>query len=710
MRDSMQPTRSPQSAAAHSWAWYSYALYNLGYFCAESPVTARAAGARVPVLVGFTCAQDTRASFWCTSMRVPTPTCPSSCFSCHSCADAGGLGKTSEKCATQCWQRLRCWQLHRFVLVRYYLMCFWAQITGIALPNPQTRRTSNSAVTAANAWHGPSLHGAGQKGYTCDPAACTGSCHCAGITSPGGLTPAETPQFVLITHDDAVTDLANNVVRGITDPHKNPNGCNVPATWFVTQSGSECEYIKKLYDENHELAIHTMHHARLAPGFNGLEEEMLGVKTWMNSECGIPSDAMQGFRSPFLVNNEPQRELLAKNGFLYDSSINEFVGEDSHFTKSFGQRLWPYTMDSGIPQNCNWTYPDGQCSKEERYPGMWEVPMWDLPSDAKNTEEKAYTMDYGAGFGGDLYTTLTTNFDQAYGGNRAPFPIFVHAPWFTASNTELTNKFIAYALSKPDVHFVTITQLLNWIKNPVPASQVGATLTCKAVDLTPKPAATCQKYTVKHGDFLDKIAGKYGLVDSTELAAINPGSLSLVPGQVLKIPPWTKACESSGAHVEVDIKAPAPDVAATPAVTAPSPAAVQPPEVVAAPTSTAASQPTTTAPAGPASSHVNPVAPAQYAAVPAVVAPVQPAPASLDLVSMGFQFEDASEADFQAAGQARFTVALAQTLGVPPEDITTSVVPARRRVLLQQSNLAVQADVVTGDPVGVYYKAEGEFE
>jgi hypothetical protein len=31
----------------------------------------------------------------------------------------------------------------------------------------------------------------------------------------------------------------------------------------------------------------------------------------------------------------------------------------------------------------------------------------------------------------DLFNLLKTDFDAAYNGNRAPFPVFVHAPWFT---------------------------------------------------------------------------------------------------------------------------------------------------------------------------------------------------------------------------------------------------------------------------------------
>lgn len=30
------------------------------------------------------------------------------------------------------------------------------------------------------------------------------------------------------------------------------------------------------------------------------------------------------------------------------------------------------------PQNCAWTAPDGNCSKSERYKGLWEIPLWEM--------------------------------------------------------------------------------------------------------------------------------------------------------------------------------------------------------------------------------------------------------------------------------------------------------------------------------------------
>lgn len=44
---------------------------------------------------------------------------------------------------------------------------------------------------------------------------------------------------------------SNKVVRVVTDRIKNPNGCNVPATWFVLQNGTNCALAQQLLADNH---------------------------------------------------------------------------------------------------------------------------------------------------------------------------------------------------------------------------------------------------------------------------------------------------------------------------------------------------------------------------------------------------------------------------------------------------------------------------
>ena len=418
---------------------------------------------------------------------------------------------------------------------------------------------------------------------------------------------------------------------------------------------------------------------------------MLGVRDFLNTKCGIPLTDMVGMRNPYLVHNKETRTIQYDAGLLYESNMIEAVTSYSDTTKSFAQRLWPYTMDFGIAQNCNWTYPSGQCAQGEKYPGLWSVPMWDMPFQNPVTDDSSYSMDPDVGFGGDLYTTLATNFDQAYSGNRAPFPIYVHAPWFTPDHVAASNKFIKYALTKPNVYFVTMRQLVQWMMNPVPASQVGAALTCKPVNLAaPGPLPPCQVYTIKTGEYMDLIAGKVG-ASVEDILSVNPGlePATIQSGQKLKIPPFPSSCGDGvpfGAESATPSDAaPVPKIAPTKAPT--------PTGAVAATSPSAGTTTTTTTPAPTQGTTTTTTTPAQNRV-------------DMDFVLTGYtpQYFESQE------GQDQIMNVLAQLFEVFPDQITataTPVVSRRRRALLQDgastgTTLKVHVSAATDTPEAVY--------
>lgn len=380
--------------------------------------------------------------------------------------------------------------------------------------------------------------------YQCDETTCKApSCRCASIAPPNGLTPETTPQFILITHDDAINPFSNKVVRSVIDTHTNPNGCNVPATWYTLQQGSDCATIKKLYDENSEIALHTVNHNRLLPNYQGgeeaLKEEMFGVRKWLNEECGIPLEDLAGFRAPYLINNPQTRKALAEEKILYDSSMIQAFSQGGLMSTAPGQRVFPFTMDRGIPIDCNWNYPDGQCNgTTESYAGLWEVPLWELQNEAG---EHLFSMDPE----GDVFNIYKENFDMNYNNNRAPFGIFLHAPWFNDKNTRALNQFMDYAMSLPDVWAITTRQLVEWMKNPVPASQMAEWLKCKPVSLSaPLGDTRCQSYTVQTGDTAYDVATSFAvLLDDFLLANPNIGDgTKMDVGTQVRIPPWGDDC------------------------------------------------------------------------------------------------------------------------------------------------------------------------
>lgn len=288
----------------------------------------------------------------------------------------------------------------------------------------------------------------------------------ASPSTPGDLSPEETPMFVLLTHDDAVTSQTFDLMTSITDG-KQANGCPLVATMFVLSQGTDCDLVTELYSRGYEIGDHTVHHKSLNDmSSSEIQDEILGARSDI-AECGIPESAIRGFRSPYLDTNPKVRQVLADAGFEYDSSLIENT-KGASVSNSFGDRIWPFDMGDGIPINCKYYSPAQTCDDSESYPGLYEVPLWDLTADG------TYTMDPGKG---NAYDVLVANFDEAYKGNRAPFPVFIHTPWLEKNRDDM-EKFADYARSQPGVYFVTIQQLLAWQRDPVPLSKLSDSLGC----------------------------------------------------------------------------------------------------------------------------------------------------------------------------------------------------------------------------------------
>ncbi|PSC74458.1 chitin deacetylase-like isoform e [Micractinium conductrix] len=332
--------------------------------------------------------------------------------------------------------------------------------------------------------------------YSC-PSSCknTLGCVCASTQPPGGIANGDVPQFIVLTNDDAITVISQPMILNITERHSNKNGCKMPATWFVSVDYTDPNLVKQVFVRGHEIATHTVNHLA-----NPNVTQIVGAKKWLAETAGIPADKIQGFRAPFLVFSPEQRDILAENGFGWDSSISEQY--PSTISPSAAERVWPYTMDYGIPQNC--AVSTGNCSTSERHPGLWEFPMW-------NVQDATGTVVASMDPQGDPYELYKLQFDQRYSGNRAPLGIYLHAAWLIAdpSRADRLNEFLAYAVQQPNTFLVTVSQVLDWMKNPVPASQYSPT--CPSAEellrLLPQGTALC----VMPNEGCD-----YGTFDSSE--------------------------------------------------------------------------------------------------------------------------------------------------------------------------------------------------
>lgn len=279
--------------------------------------------------------------------------------------------------------------------------------------------------------------------------------------------------FITITHDDAVNVESVGLMSQIVDARRQPNGCPVPVTWFtaIEHDGNRttCDFVRARWRRGDEIGLHTWTHPQSFITEHRtkthLEMQILGARSHLMTECGLPKEHLVGYRSPFLITNPESRQVLYSAGFLYDSSI--FYGQ----IMSQNTSLFPYTLHNGVPEAyCDEMY--SPCVKGEKYPGMWEVMLYRLAY-----EGQLYTMDPGNNSPGNgeyrpVFDVLKANFDDLYAGPRTPLPIYVHLPWFTSERIEGTLQFVNYALSHPDVYFVTMRQLIEWMKDPVPATEM----------------------------------------------------------------------------------------------------------------------------------------------------------------------------------------------------------------------------------------------
>lgn len=76
---------------------------------------------------------------------------------------------------------------------------------------------------------------------------------------PRNLNGSEVPQMVLLTFEDVVSYENWNVLKGIfTETRKNPNGCPIGATFFVSHNNSNYQQLQKLWNDGHEIAVHSV--------------------------------------------------------------------------------------------------------------------------------------------------------------------------------------------------------------------------------------------------------------------------------------------------------------------------------------------------------------------------------------------------------------------------------------------------------------------
>ena len=332
----------------------------------------------------------------------------------------------------------------------------------------------------------------------------------ASTEPPGGLAVADVPQFVMLGFDDNPDVDAIEWFTGFLESRQNPagngdaarfDGAPVRAAfysngkYFATNPGL-AEIHLAAFRAGHEIANHTENHEH---GRAFTEEQWraeIAACTATFAKAGIPAESIRGYRTPFLEHNPAMFVALEAMGFAYDTTIEEGEQPDQDGRNFF----WPYTLHDGSPGNANWAKQSGVPAVGS-HPALWEIPIhvFIVPADAdcerygvrpglrvrmRNNIKRTGGWDWDSTNGKitgldwnvlesalaepeEFLAILKHTLDLRLEGNRAPFMVGGHTAFYPSKNLarrRAMEAFVDYALSKPEVRFVTPIQLIEWMR------------------------------------------------------------------------------------------------------------------------------------------------------------------------------------------------------------------------------------------------------
>ena len=329
--------------------------------------------------------------------------------------------------------------------------------------------------------------------------------------NPLGVSPENIPQFIILGFDDN-PELTQGLIDSLSK-RVNGDGSHLHASF----------YSNTMYSDNKNWG--DMHRAYLAAGFeigmhtdshissnnssqDVIEKEILKNRAILADSLGVSESTLTGFRTPYLEANDKVMVSIENLGLAYDCSI-----EEGYQGNRPGDYVWPYKLGNGASPSWDKIRKFGWMLDEpiNSHPNIWEIPVytWQLPADSDavkynlplgfrdtvqahwDSQGSNWTKDFAKngwkiegfdynvweqyGFTADQFTNLLKfNFDKIYSGNRSPITLGLHSIYYGKGvNSDLninTDKalfdFIDYAISKPNVKFISAKELIDWLNNP----------------------------------------------------------------------------------------------------------------------------------------------------------------------------------------------------------------------------------------------------
>ncbi len=335
-------------------------------------------------------------------------------------------------------------------------------------------------------------------------------------SAPGGLTPAQCPQFISFGFDDngfydGVNWIADSVCSRV-----NPAGNGNPATfdgksvraafYLVGGYGNSADSVfewepdsalaswQRIYQMGNEVGNHTYDHNQDKLGSldqAGWATEIHSCDSVLINMVGVPKNEIYGFRTPALNYTAGTIDAAYADNILYDCSHEEF--RDFVCTATYDTMYpytWPYTLDNGTTTGRN----NSLGTAIGPHAGMWELPVEDfqLPAAWMSVTGLDYniwctTCNTGGKTAADFLTDLERTLSIHLKSNRSPMFIGMHSDWYSQYNTDANThanvswqdrraaviQFIDWALQQdPGIRIVRPIDIINWMKKPV---ALGAT-------------------------------------------------------------------------------------------------------------------------------------------------------------------------------------------------------------------------------------------
>lgn len=293
-------------------------------------------------------------------------------------------------------------------------------------------------------------------------------CQCPSKDLSFDMALEDIPQFVMLTFDDAVNLPVESVFSAFfpdfdsvkskrTLPfYTQSTKCPMRATFFVSHAETDYSLVNKLWTQGHEIAAHSITHGygkrdgiKNEPAARW-QAEILGGRELLTNLGYVKKDEIRGFRAPNLQpGGQEMYDIMASAGMVYDSTQ---VARDP---------VWPFRMDYALPE-C-WIPP---CHKTAM-PEMWQVPIVQMFG-ADGEPCSMLDSCYLGSDSNEVASTLMSNY-RRFAAHRVPFPFFVHAPSLHRSHEVAmgTSKFFLALAKRPEVHFATVSEVLDWMKKPV---------------------------------------------------------------------------------------------------------------------------------------------------------------------------------------------------------------------------------------------------